>query len=126
MRSSARGWLRRPQPGSSKPCWTSIRTRAAWPAGAARRRLHLEQEVRGAAGTGATTAPLTGRVRVACLRSIGTDRLELVAALRERRADIAIAQLTVGRGFLVQPYVHDDYVLVAPQALPLAGPLAWD
>jgi DNA-binding transcriptional LysR family regulator len=93
-----------------------------------------------------------GRVRVACFRSIGThllpyavealaarhprlvldiddgcnDRLEVVAALRAGRADVGIAQLPVEDGFVVHPYVADDYMLVVPAARAFAQPVTWD
>jgi DNA-binding transcriptional LysR family regulator len=99
---------------------------------------------------------LTGQVRVACFRSIGTHLLPYAAealaaahpglvleiddghlgrdalldALRERRADIAVAQLPLARGLASLPYVHDDYVLVLPagrpELKPSLQPFSWD
>jgi DNA-binding transcriptional LysR family regulator len=114
----------------------------------ARRMLRLEDSLRASVRGDA----LEGRVRVACFRSIGThllpyavealaarhpqlvldiddscnDRLEVVAALRAGRADVGIAQLPVEDGFVVHPYVADDYVLVVPAARAFTQPVTWD
>jgi DNA-binding transcriptional LysR family regulator len=115
----------------------------------ARQMLRLEQDLRASVRP---RAALAGRVRVACFRSIGThllpyaaealaarhpgivleiddastDRLDVAQAVRERRADLGIAQLPVARELLVQPYLQDDYVLVTPAARRFAEPLGWD
>jgi DNA-binding transcriptional LysR family regulator len=115
----------------------------------ARAMLQLEQELR--AGAGDATA-LAGQVRVACFRSVGTHLLPYAAealaaahpgivleiddghlgrdalldALRERRADIAVAQLPLARGLASLPYVHDDYVLVVPAGRTASQPFSWD
>jgi len=115
----------------------------------ARQMLQLEQGLRDSA---ADETRLSGVVRVACFRSIGThllpyaaealaavhpgvvldiddshlDRDALQAALREGRADIAIAQLPVERGFKTLPWLHDDYVLVLPASYRMTQPLSWD
>jgi len=115
----------------------------------ARQMLRLEDSLRASARMDGAIA---GRVRVACFRSIGThllpyvaealaarhpqlvldiddscnDRLEVVAALRAGRADIGIAQLPVEDGFVVHPYVADDYVLVVPAARAFTQPVTWD
>lgn len=115
----------------------------------ARQMLRLEDSLRASARDGDAVA---GRVRIACFRSIGThllpyavealaarhpglvldiddacnDRLEVVAALRAGRADVGIAQLPVEDGFVVHPYVADDYVLVVPAARRFVEPVTWD
>jgi DNA-binding transcriptional LysR family regulator len=115
----------------------------------ARQMLRIEQDLRASVHP---RAALAGRVRVACFRSIGThllpyaaealaalhpgivldiddastDRLEVAQAVRERRADLGIAQLPVERELLAQPYLQDDYVLVTPAARRFAEPLGWD
>jgi DNA-binding transcriptional LysR family regulator len=115
----------------------------------ARQMLHLEDSLRASARE---TASIEGRVRVACFRSIGThllpyaaealatrhpglvldiddgcnDRLEVIDALRAGRADVGIAQLPVEDGFVVHPYVADDYMLVVPAARHFDVPVTWD
>jgi DNA-binding transcriptional LysR family regulator len=115
----------------------------------ARQMLRLEDNLR--ASVRADEA-LGGRVRVACFRSIGThllpyaaealaqrhpdlvldiddgcnDRLEVIAALRAGRADVGIAQLPVEDGFVVHPYLADDYMLVVPATRHFASPVTWD
>jgi DNA-binding transcriptional LysR family regulator len=115
----------------------------------ARQMLQLEQGLRGSA---ADEESLSGVVRVACFRSVGThllpyaaealaaahpgvvldiddshlDRDALQAALSEGRTDIAIAQLPVERAFTALPWLHDDYVLVLPAGRRIAQPLCWD
>ena len=118
----------------------------------ARGMLHLEQELRASAGACADGAEtLTGQVRVACFRSVGTHLLPYAAealavacpgivleiddghlgrdalldALRERRADIAVAQLPLGRGLAGLPWLHDDYVLVLPACRPALQAFSW-
>lgn len=102
-------------------------------------------------GLGTDGAPLAGRLRLACFRSVSThllppvlaalaldhpalridvnDRFEerdtLARALRDGHADVAIAQLPVGSGLATRPYVADDYVLVAPSSLAPATPFNW-
>jgi DNA-binding transcriptional LysR family regulator len=114
----------------------------------ARRMLRLEDSLRASVRADS----IEGRVRVACFRSIGThllpyavealaarhpqlvldiddscnDRLEVVAALRASRADVGIVQLPVEDGFVVHPYVADDYVLVVPAARAFTQPVTWD
>jgi DNA-binding transcriptional LysR family regulator len=116
----------------------------------ARGMLHLEQDLRASAGADGARA-LSGQVRVACFRSIGTHLLPyaaealaaacpgvvleiddgylgrdaLLEALRERRADIAVAQLPLGRGLAGLPWLHDDYVLVLPAGRPVLQPFSW-
>jgi DNA-binding transcriptional LysR family regulator len=115
----------------------------------ARQMLHLEDSLRASVRAGGA---IEGRVRVACFRSIGThllpyaaealavrhpglvldiddgcnDRLDVIAALRAGRADVGIAQLPVEDGFVVHPYVADDYMLVVPAARPFCAPFTWD
>jgi DNA-binding transcriptional LysR family regulator len=115
----------------------------------ARGMLHLEQELRASAGD---AGDLTGQVRVACFRSVGTHLLPYAAealaaahpgivleiddghlgrdalldALRERRADIAVAQLPLARGLASLPWLHDDYVLVLPAGRSAPPPFSWD
>lgn len=115
----------------------------------ARQMLRLEQDMR--AGL-RPHAALAGRVRVACFRSIGThllpyaaealarlhpglvldiddastDRLGVTQAVRERRAELGIAQLPVERDLLSQPYLEDDYVLVTPAARRFTEAPGWD
>jgi DNA-binding transcriptional LysR family regulator len=115
----------------------------------AKQMLQLEQGLRDSA---AGVPALSGQVRVACFRSFGThllpyaaealagahpgialeiddghaDRQALLAALRERRADVAIAQLPLGRGLASLPYLHDDYVLVLPAAHPMTRASSWE
>jgi DNA-binding transcriptional LysR family regulator len=114
----------------------------------ARAMLRLEDDLRASVRDDA----LEGRVRIACFRSIGThllpyavealaarhprlvldiddgcnDRLEVVAALRAGRADVGIAQLPVEDGFVLHPYIADDYVLVVPAARAFTQPVTWD
>lgn len=102
-------------------------------------------------GLGSNGAPLTGRLRLASFRSVSThllppvlaalaldhpgirvdvddsfeERDALAQALRDGRADVAIAQLPVGSGLVTRPYVADDYVLVAPRSLALPAPFCW-
>lgn len=119
----------------------------------ARQMLGLERELRQDLRADARPREaLTGRVRVACFRSIGThllpyaaealaaihpgivldiddactDRLEVAQAVRERRAEIGIAQLPVERALQAQPYLQDDYVLVTPAARRLEQAPTWD
>jgi DNA-binding transcriptional LysR family regulator len=114
----------------------------------ARQMLRLEGELQASANPAGV---LEGRVRIACFRSIGThllsyaaqalgrahpgivldiddgnsDRLQVTQAVRERRADLAIAQMPVGRDLVLESYLQDDYVLVTPAALRLSEPIAW-
>lgn len=100
---------------------------------------------------GPESAALTGRLRLACFRSVSThllppvlaamtlhhpgirvdiddsfeERDALLQALRAGAAEVAIAQLPVGSGLVTRPYVADDYVLVAPRALVLHAPWNW-
>jgi DNA-binding transcriptional LysR family regulator len=102
-------------------------------------------------GLGPGGAPVTGRLRLASFRSVSThllppvlaalaldhpgiridvddsfeERDALAQALRDGRADVAIAQLPVERGLVTRPYVADDYVLVAPRSRVLPAPLDW-
>jgi DNA-binding transcriptional LysR family regulator len=111
--------------------------------------LRLEERLRASVHMDDAVA---GRVRIACFRSIGThllpyaaealarrhpdlvldiddachDRLDVIAAMRSGRADVGIAQLPVENGFVVHPYVADDYMLVVPAARGLAAPVTWD
>jgi DNA-binding transcriptional LysR family regulator len=115
----------------------------------ARQMLRLEDSLRASVRA---TASVEGRVRVACFRSIGThllpyaaealaarhpglvldiddacnDRLEVIDALHAGRADFGIAQLPVEDGFVVHPYVADDYMLVVPAARGFDAPMTWD
>lgn len=114
----------------------------------ARQMLGLEQDVRNAAGH---QEPLEGRVRLSCFRSIGThllpytvealraihpgivleiddsgDRLQVIQAVRERRVDLSIAQLPIGRGLQTETYLQDDYVLALPASLPVEPSFSWD
>ena len=115
----------------------------------ARQMLRLEDSLRASVRTDGT---LEGRVRVACFRSIGThllpyaaealaarhpglvldiddgcnDRLEVIAALRAGRADVGIAQRPVADGFVVHPWLADDYMLVVPAARRFDAPVTWD
>jgi DNA-binding transcriptional LysR family regulator len=114
----------------------------------ARQMLRLEDSLRACARA---TDTIEGRVRVACFRSVGThllpyaaealaarhpglvldiddachDRLEVIDALRAGRADVGIAQLPVEDGFVVAPYVADDYMLVVPAARRFDAPVTW-
>jgi DNA-binding transcriptional LysR family regulator len=95
---------------------------------------------------------LTGRVRIACFRSVGThllppalaalaidypgirvdlddgceERNDVTRAIMEGRADIGIAQLPVARELVAHPFVSDSYVLVAPSTLPIRLPASWE
>jgi DNA-binding transcriptional LysR family regulator len=115
----------------------------------ARQMLRLEQGLRDSVRD---ENALAGRVRVACFRSTGThllpyaaealadehpgivleiddgnvDRDAVLDALREKRADIAIAQAPVERAFTALPWLHDDYVLVVPGGRQFSAPLAWN
>jgi DNA-binding transcriptional LysR family regulator len=107
----------------------------------ARQMLRLEASLVEAARGG---DGLAGTVRIACFRSIGThllphvlealartqpglrveiddgieERLGIEHALRDGLADVGIAQLPLSPGLASRPYLHDDYVLVLPAALP--------
>lgn len=109
----------------------------------ARQMLRLEDRLREAALAG---GGLSGTVRIACFRSIGThllphvvealvrrhpqlrveiddsceQRADVTAALRDGLAEIGIAQLPLAATLASRPYLHDDYVLVVPAALPPA------
>lgn len=111
----------------------------------ARQMLRLESGLRDAAQADAGTG---GTVRIACFRSIGTHllphvvealarshprlhveiddgcetRADVTAALQEGSAELGIAQLPLGGALASHPYLHDDYVLVLPAALPLSPP----
>lgn len=115
----------------------------------ARQMLRLEDGLRACVDARETVA---GRVRVACFRSVGThllpyaaealaarhpdlvldiddgcnDRLEVIDALQSGRADLGVAQLPVADGFVVQPWLADDYVLVVPAARAFALPVTWE
>ena len=106
----------------------------------------------GLARDAAGSAQLSGHVRIACFRSIGTHLLPFAlealaashpavrvdiddsfetrdgpaAAVRDGLADVAIAQLPVIGTLAQYAYIADDYVLVAPSALALSSPLTWD
>ncbi len=97
-------------------------------------------------------AALTGRLRVACFRSVGThllphalaalavecpgirvdiedaceDRDDVTRAVLEGRADIGVAQLPVPSALVAHRIVADSYVLVVPSALTLRLPVTWD
>ena len=109
----------------------------------ARQMLRLEAGLREAALAG---DGLCGSVRIACFRSIGThllphvvealaqrhpqlrveiddsceQRADVTAALQDGLAEIGIAQLPLAGTLASRPYLHDDYVLVLPAALPPA------
>lgn len=96
-------------------------------------------------------AALAGRIRIACFRSIAShllphalealaadhpgirvdlddsceEREQVTQAVRGGRAEIGIAQLPVGPDLATRDFIADTYVLVAPAALPLRGPLTW-
>ncbi|CAN7235352.1 LysR family transcriptional regulator [Massilia sp. LjRoot122] len=110
----------------------------------ARQMLRLEAGLRDAALAG---DGLCGSVRIACFRSIGThllphvvealaqahpqlqveiddsceQRADIHGALQDGLAEIGIAQLPLAAALASHPYLHDDYVLVVPRALPLPG-----
>ena len=95
---------------------------------------------------------LTGRVRVACFRSVGThllpgaldalaveypgirvdiddaceERDDVTRAVIEGRAEIGIAQLPVAEALTAHPYVADAYVLVVPASMQLSAPVTWE
>lgn len=110
----------------------------------ARHMLRLEQDLVSSANE---QDALKGRVRVACIRGLGThllpyaaevlaamhpgivldiydsgNRLQVTQAVRERIVDLAIAQLPVGRHLECESYLQDDYVLVTPAARKLPIP----
>lgn len=115
----------------------------------ARRMLRLANGLRNDAAPG---AQISGHVRIACFRSIGTNLLPLalqalatafpgirvdiddsfeeresvVAAVREGRAEIGIAQLPVSNDLMAYEFVADAYVLVVPAALNLLPPVDWE
>lgn len=115
----------------------------------ARHVLRLADGLRNDASPGAA---ISGHVRIACFRSIGTNLLPLAlealakgfpgirvdiddsheerdavaAAVREGRADIGIAQLPVADDLLAYDFVADDYVLVVPSILKLRSPISWE
>lgn len=99
----------------------------------------------------AEDAAVSGRVRIACFRSVGThllpdalaalaseypgirididdaceERDDVTRAVLDGRADIGIAQLPVAPAFVTQPFVSDSYVLVVPASLQLRTPVTW-
>lgn len=111
----------------------------------ARQMLRLEDSLREAALAEAGPAGLSGSVRIACFRSIGThllphvvealaqrhprlrveiddsceQRADVTAALQDGLAEVGIAQLPLAGTLASSPYLHDDYVLVLPAALAL-------
>jgi DNA-binding transcriptional LysR family regulator len=102
--------------------------------------------------TARASAALSGQVRVACFRSIGThllpdvlaalaieypgihvdiddsceERDDVTRAVLEGRAELGIAQLPVDDALVAHPYLCDAYVLVVPAGLPLRSPMTWD
>jgi DNA-binding transcriptional LysR family regulator len=114
----------------------------------ARQMLRLESSLLDAAHD---SQQLSGHVRIACFRSVGThllphvvealahehpgirvdiddsceEREDVPDALHRGRADIGIAQLPVAAGLVTQAFVYDTYMLVVPAALPIAAPAAW-
>lgn len=96
-------------------------------------------------------AAVSGHVRVACFRSVGShllpdalaalaieypgirvdiddgceERDDVTRAVLDERADIGIAQLPVSKALTARPYVSDSYVLVVPAALALRTPATW-
>lgn len=124
-------------------------TEAGWRVLATAR--HILQLAATLPSLGTTGTALTGRLRLACFRSVSThllppmlaalaqeqpglrididdsfeERDALTQALRDGRADVAVAQLPVGTGLVTRPYVADEYVLVAPSTLALRTPLTW-
>lgn len=113
----------------------------------ARQMLRLEDGLRAAA---AADGGVSGSVRIACFRSIGThllphvvealaqrhpqlrveiddsceQRADVTAALQDGLAEIGIAQLPLAGTLASLPYLHDDYVLVVPATLALASDAA--
>ncbi|KFI08866.1 hypothetical protein JN27_01565 [Massilia sp. BSC265] len=112
----------------------------------ARQMLRLEDSLREVA---LLDDGLSGTVRIACFRSIGThllphvlealaqrhpqlrveiddsceQRADVTAALQGGLAEVGIAQLPLAGTLASTPYLHDDYVLVVPAALaPPSGP----
>jgi DNA-binding transcriptional LysR family regulator len=103
----------------------------------ARQMLRLEASLLDLAHDG---GKLSGHVRIACFRSVGThllphvlealaheypgirvdvddgcdERTDVTDALREGRADVGIVQLPAEGALVWQPYVHDSYRLVLP------------
>lgn len=115
----------------------------------ARQMLRLEAGLRDAARS---EGGLSGSVRIACFRSVGThllphvvealaqrhpqlhveiddsceQRADVAAALQDGLAEIGIAQLPLAGTLASYPYLHDDYVLVVPNALSLPrGDQGW-
>ncbi|MCC2970962.1 LysR family transcriptional regulator [Massilia sp. IC2-476] len=108
----------------------------------ARQMLRLE---RGLIDAARADEEVSGTVRIACFRSVGThllphvlealaqsqprlrveiddsceERADVTRALQDGLAQIGIAQLPLGAGLDAYPYLHDDYVLVVPAALAL-------
>lgn len=113
----------------------------------ARQMLRLEDGLRAAA---TADGGLSGSVRIACFRSIGThllphvvealaqrhpqlrveiddsceQRADVTAALQDGLAEIGIAQLPLAGTLASLPYLHDDYVLVVPATLAPPGDAA--
>lgn len=116
----------------------------------ARQMLRLEAGLREAASLG---GGLSGTVRIACFRSVGThllphvvealaqrhpelrveiddsceQRADVGAALQDGLAEVGIAQLPLAGTLAAYPYLHDDYVMVVPAALqpPQAAANGW-
>jgi DNA-binding transcriptional LysR family regulator len=104
------------------------------------------------ADVSADAATLSGRVRIACFRSVGThllphalaalateypgirvdiddgceEREDVTRAVIEGRAEMGIAHLPVSKELMATPFVSDSYVLVAPGSMNLRGPVSWE
>lgn len=98
------------------------------------------------------TAAVTGRVRIACFRSVSThllphalaalsseypgirididdsceEREDVTRAVMDGRADMGIAHLPVGNELVATSFVSDSYVLVAPSSMKLTAPVSWE
>jgi DNA-binding transcriptional LysR family regulator len=115
----------------------------------ARQMLLLERSLVDAAHDGKN---LSGQVRIACFRSVGThllphalealaqaypalrveiddsceERDDVTRAVAQGHADIGIAHLPVDAGLVARAWLHDAYVLVVPASLRLAAPVSWE
>jgi DNA-binding transcriptional LysR family regulator len=94
---------------------------------------------------------MSGRVRLATIRSVSNhvlpfaveamerefpdvdveihdgcnDYREVTAMVEAGTADIGITRAPVADDLVARPFIHDDYVVIAPDGIPLASPACW-
>lgn len=114
----------------------------------ARQMLSLADGIAHSAGE---QASLSGHVRLACFRSVGTHLLphclealaeqypgiqvelddagdygDVIRAVEEGKADIGITRITPAEQLLSYAFLHDAYVLVVSAGLKLTLPVSWE